>query len=96
MNLLQLPVMAILLFIPSLRLPRLLVPGVMLVAASSYHIYLFHLIIPEMLKLGSFGTWGIAASVAIGAVTGIAAATLQRHALAGLSRRRANLAAREA
>lgn len=95
MNLLQLPVMAVLLFLPSIRLPRIVVPGVMLIAASSYHIYLFHLIIPEMLNLGSFGTWGIAASVIIGAITGIAAASLQRHALAGLSRR-AEMATREA
>lgn len=95
MNLLQLPVMAMLLFLPTIRLPRFTVPAVLLIAASSYHIYLFHLIIPEMLKLGSFGTWGIAASVVIGAITGIAAASLQRHALAGLSRR-GQMAAREA
>lgn len=96
MNMVQIPVMAALLFLPTIRLPRLVLPGVMLIAASSYHIYLFHLIIPEMLKLGSFGGWGIAASVMIGAMTGIAAASLQRHALAELSRRRAGLAAHQA
>lgn len=95
MNLLQLPVMGVLLFAPTLRLPRLVLPAVMLVAASSYHIYLFHLVIPELLNLGRFGAWGIAATVAIGLVTGIAAATLQRLALASLSRR-AELTAREA
>ena len=67
----------------------------MLVAASSYHIYLFHLVIPEMLKLPGLGAWGIAATVAIGVITGIAAATLQRLALAGLSRK-TELATREA
>ena len=96
MNMVQIPVMAVLLFMPAIRLPRLVLPGVMLIAASSYHIYLFHLIIPEMLKLGSFGGWGIAATVAIGAITGVAAASLQRHALASLSRRRAGLAAHQA
>lgn len=96
MNMVQIPVMAALLFLPSIRLPRFVLPGVMLIAASSYHIYLFHLIIPEMLKLGSFGGLGIAASVVIGAMTGIAAASLQRHALAGLSRRRAGLATHQA
>jgi acyl-CoA synthetase (AMP-forming)/AMP-acid ligase II/peptidoglycan/LPS O-acetylase OafA/YrhL len=96
MNMVQIPVMAVLLFLPTIRLPRLVLPGLMLIAASSYHIYLFHLIIPELLKLGSFGGWGIAASVVIGAMTGIAAASLQRHALAGLSRRRAGLATHQA
>ena len=95
MNLLQLPVMAALLFLPSIRLPRLILPGVMLVAASSYHIYLFHLVIPDMLKLQGYGGWGIAATVVVGLVTGIAAATLQRLALGSLSRK-AELAAREA
>lgn len=95
MNMLQLPVMAALLFLPTIRLPRLMLPGVMLVAASSYHIYLFHLVIPELLQLQGYGGWGIAATVAIGLITGIAAATLQRLALAGLSRK-AELATREA
>ncbi|PZF75526.1 AMP-dependent synthetase [Aestuariivirga litoralis] len=95
MNLVQLPVMAMLLFLPAIRLPRLVLPGVMLVAASSYHIYLFHLVIPELLQLQGYGLWGIAATVAVGLVTGIAAATLQRLALASLSRK-AELATREA
>ncbi|MCA3559502.1 MAG: AMP-binding protein [Aestuariivirga sp.] len=95
MNLIQLPAMAALLFLPAIRLPRPMLPGVMLVAASSYHIYLFHQVIPELLQLQSYGAWGIAATVAIGLITGIAAATLQRLALAGLSRK-AELAAREA
>lgn len=95
LNLLQLPVVAALLFLPTVRLPRLILPGVMLVAASSYHIYLFHLAIPDMLKLQNFGAWGIAATVAIGVVSGIAAASLQRLAFTRLSRR-AELAAREA
>jgi acyl-CoA synthetase (AMP-forming)/AMP-acid ligase II/peptidoglycan/LPS O-acetylase OafA/YrhL len=95
MNMLQVPVVAILLFLPTIRLPRLMLPGVMLVAASSYHIYLFHLVIPELLHLQGYGVWGIAATVAIGLTTGIAAATLQRLALAGLSRK-TELATREA
>jgi len=73
----------------------MILPGVMLVAASSYHIYLFHLVIPQMLQLESYGALGIAATVAVGVITGIAAATLQRAVLGGLSRR-AELEAREA
>ncbi|MCA3554819.1 AMP-binding protein [Aestuariivirga sp.] len=95
MNLLQIPVMAVLLFLPALRLPRVLLPGVMSVAAASYHIYLFHLVIPELLRMQDYGAWGIAATVTTGVLTGIAAATLQRLALAGLSRKTA-LAASEA
>lgn len=95
MNLLQLPVMALLLFLPALRIPRIMGPAVMLVAASSYHIYLFHRIIPEMLGLDRMGPWGIAASVTVGVITGIAAAALQRVVLTGLSRR-GQLAPREA
>lgn len=95
MNLLQVPVLAVLLLAPSLRLPRLAVPAVMLIAASSYHIYLFHRIIPEMLGLDAMGPWGIAASVTVGVASGIAAAGLQRLALTGLSRR-ASLETREA
>ena len=95
MNLMQLPVMAVLLFLPAVRLPRAFLPGVMLIAASSYHIYLFHLVIPEMLKLQGFGAWGIAATVVIGVLTGIAAASLQRLVLSGLSRR-AQLATHDA
>jgi len=95
MNVLQLPVMAALLFLPTIRLPRIILPGVMLVAASSYHIYLFHLVIPEMLKLQGYGGWGLAATVAVGLVTGIAATTLQRLALSSLNRKTV-LAARRA
>ena len=87
MTLLQVPVLAVLLFLPSVRLPRVTVPAVMLIAAASYHIYLFHRIIPEMLGLDRMGPWGIAASVTVGVVTGIAAAALQRLVLTGLSRR---------
>lgn len=95
MNLVQIPVMAMLLFLPAIRLPRLAVPAVMLVAASSYHIYLFHRVIPQMLGLDQMGPWGITASVTIGIITGIAAAALQRLVLTSLSRR-AELATKEA
>lgn len=46
MNLLQIPVLAVLLWLPALRLPRHAIPAVMLVvSAASCHIYLFHRII---------------------------------------------------
>ena len=95
MNVLQLPVMSALLFLPTIRLPRIILPSVMLVAASSYHIYLFHLVIPELLKLQGYGGWGVAATVVVGLITGIAATTLQRLALSSFNRKTV-LAARRA
>ncbi|MFN4140720.1 AMP-binding protein [Aestuariivirga sp.] len=75
---LQLSVLFILVLVPSLRLPRFSIPAVTLISAGSYHIYLFHRIVPESLGLDTRGLFGIFASVVIGLVTGIGAMSLQR------------------
>ena len=91
---LQFGVVATLLGLPSLSLPRLAIPAVMLVSASSYHIYLFHRIVPELLGLDALGAFGVLASIAVGIVSGIGAMALQRLAFSGLSRRAPTPAAR--
>lgn len=79
---LQFAVLAVLLGLPHLRLPRLAIPAVMLISAASYHIYLFHRIVPELLGLDGRGPTGILASIVVGLVSGIGAAALQRRLLA--------------
>lgn len=83
---LVLGVLAILLLIPYLRLPRIVIPGVMLISAASYHIYLFHRIVPEILNLDAAGSLGPIASITAGLLSGIAAMSLQRHIFSRLSR----------
>lgn len=83
----QFGVVALLLLLPSLRLPRLVVPGVMLILAASYHIYLFHRLVPELLGLDGLGPLGIVAAIAVGIISGIGAAALQKRLFAGLGRR---------
>ena len=84
---LQFSVVVVLLFVPHVRLPRHAVPAVMLVSAASYHIYLFHRIVPEVLGLDAMGLSGIMASIALGLLCGIGAAALQRLVFARLGRR---------
>ena len=90
---LQFGVVAMLLGLPSLKLPKSAIPPLMLVSASSYHIYLFHRIVPELPGLDALGPFGILASIAVGIVSGIGAMALQRLAFTGLSRRAEKLAA---
>lgn len=78
----QFAVLAVLLEIPLFRLPRLAIPSVMLISAASYHIYLFHRIVPELLGLDGMGPFGVLASIAAGLVSGIGAAALQRRLFA--------------
>ncbi len=52
------------------------------ISAASYHIYLFHRIVPELLGLDAIGPTGILASIAVGLISGIGAAALQRRLLA--------------
>jgi acyl-CoA synthetase (AMP-forming)/AMP-acid ligase II len=75
---LQFAVVATLLLVPHVSLPRPVIPALMLVSAASYHIYLFHRIVPEILGLDGLGPPGIMASVAVGIASGIAAMALQR------------------
>ncbi len=81
---LQFAVLAILLEMPQFRLPRLAIPAVMMVSAASYHIYLVHRIVPELLELDGRGPLGIIASIAVGLVCGIGAAAIQRRIFARL------------
>ena len=82
----QFGVVAVLLLLPSVRLPSLAAPAVMLISAASYHIYLFHRIVPELLGLDSLGPFGVAASIAAGVLSGIGAAALQRTIFSRLGR----------
>ena len=84
---LQFGVVAVLLGLPSVWLPRLVLPAVMLISAASYHIYLFHRIVPEFLGLDDHRAFGIIASIALGIVSSIGAMFLQRMIFAGLGRR---------
>ena len=79
-------VLAVLLGLPHIRLPRLLAPAVMLISASSYHIYLFHRIVPELLGLDQMGALGPVASIAVGLVCGVGAMALQRALFSRLGR----------
>lgn len=83
----QFGVVAALVLRPSIRLPRLVVPGVMLISAASYHIYLFHRLVPELLGLDGRGALGIVASIGVGIISGIGAAALQKRIFARLGRR---------
>lgn len=84
---LQFAVVALLLGVPEMRLPRLSVPPIMLISAASYHIYLFHRIVPEFLGLDKMGSLGVVASIGAGLLCGIGAMALQRLAFARLGQR---------
>lgn len=92
---LQFGVVAMLLGLPTMRLPRVAIPAVMLISAASYHVYLFHRIVPEMLGLDAMGPAGVIAAIAVGLVSGIGAMALQRLIFTRLSRG-PSLTAREA
>jgi len=78
----QWAVLCVLLLLPHVSLPRMAVPAVMLIAAASYHIYLFHRIVPEVLGLDGMGHFGPLASIMVGLVCGIGAMSLQRRIFA--------------
>ena len=79
-----------LLFLPALPVPRWLFAALMPVAAASYHIYLFHRLVPEVLMAPLHGT-GIApalfhgAAILGGLAAGIAVWALQRVAVRRLA-----------
>ena len=83
----QFCVVALLLLLPSIRLPKLVVPSLLMVSAASYHIYLFHRIVPELLGLDALGPAGPAVSILVGLISGIGAAALQRMIFAKVSHR---------
>ena len=86
MYMMQIGVLAVLLGLPHIRLPRLLAPAVMLISASSYHIYLFHRTVPELRGLDQMGARGPVASMAVGLVCGVGAMALQRALFSRLGR----------
>ncbi len=86
MYMMQFGVLAVLLGLRHIRLPRLLAPAVMLISASSYHIYLFHRIVPELLGLDQMGALGPVASIAVGLVCGVGAMAVQRALFSRLGR----------
>ena len=77
----------VLLFIPRMTLPgwagRLILP----VSAASYHIYLFHRIIPDWLGLGTQPA-GAATAILIGLASGLAVFWLQKQLVGWLSYQR--------
>jgi acyl-CoA synthetase (AMP-forming)/AMP-acid ligase II len=90
---LQLLVVATLLYLPRLRLPLLAVQAVLPVAAASYHIYLFHRILPDLLLPqpvpGAVDGSVAAAAVVGGMAIGLAVFALQKFALGVLANRHA-------
>lgn len=89
---LQFAAVAVLLYAPKLNLPSGAVRFVLPIAAASYHIYLFHRILPDLLlpKPVQSALDPLAASLAVasGVAVGIAAFALQRAALGWLAARR--------
>lgn len=88
----QLAAVAILLYLPKLRLPSAVVRLVLPVAAASYHIYLFHRILPDLLlpqpDPSALDPLAAPLAVASGVAVGIAAFALQRAGLGWLAARR--------
>lgn len=89
---LQLAVLSILLLLPHLHLPRIIIPAILLISAASYHIYLFHRIVPELMGLDALGSLGPAASILLGVISGIGALSLQKRIFGVLKGRRATKA----
>jgi hypothetical protein len=84
---LQLAAVSVLLFIPRMRLPSVAVRAVLPIAAASYHIYLFHRILPDLLLPQpdpmAVDHLAAIAAVASGIAVGLAVFALHR-VLAGL------------
>ncbi len=84
----QVPVLAVLLYLPRVRLPALLATVLVSIAAASYHIYLLHRIVPEALfDTSNPATFTaplpVAISIGSGLLIGIIAYQLQRRILLG-------------
>ncbi|EPE95829.1 AMP-binding protein [Rhizobium grahamii] len=84
----QLPVLAVLLYVPRVKLPTTLAAVLVAVAAASYHIYLLHRILPEALfDSADPATFNaplpVAVSVVSGLLSGILAHQLQRRVMLG-------------
>lgn len=84
----------VLLFIPRITLPTWAAPLILPVSAASYHIYLFHRVIPDwllpQLDLGTQQPSGPAAAISIGLASGLAVFWLQKQFIGWLAYRRAS------
>jgi hypothetical protein len=89
---LQLGVVAVLLYTPRLPVPRLLAGLLLPVAAASYHIYLFHRMLPDLLlpQPDPLISAPVAATLAVasGIVTGLSVFALQKWLTGTLASRR--------
>lgn len=84
----------VLLFIPRITLPTWAAPLILPVSAASYHIYLFHRVIPDwllpQLDLGTQQPFGPAAAISIGLASGLAVFWSQKQFIGWLAYRRAS------
>ena len=88
---LQFPVMALLLFVPTVAMSKRLIAPLLTFASSTYHIYLFHRIVPEHFPEWLGSTWSqpffVTVSIVFGIACGIAAYVAQNALLKWVSRR---------
>ena len=88
---LQFPVMALLLFVPTVAMSKRLIAPLLTFASSTYHIYLFHRIVPEHFPEWLGSTWSqpffVTVSIVFGIACGIAAYVAQNALLRWVSRR---------
>lgn len=85
----QLPVIAALIYLPAVAIPRAVASAVLIISAGGYHIYLVHRFAPELLMLplepllsaGGFALLSVVGGIALGLATH-RAQRLVRHALA--------------
>lgn len=77
--------LGIVMFVPTVPVPRRLVPAILIVAAAGYHIYLLHRFVPDLLLAPAPETvpHGVVAALAIGGgvLLGIVAHRMQRAAV---------------
>ena len=89
---LQIPVLALLLFVPRLSVPRAVKALVLPVSAASFHIYLLHRFMPELLLLPLSGKIPLPVFSMLAIVGGVALGVIawwaQKQALSFLSKHR--------
>jgi acyl-CoA synthetase (AMP-forming)/AMP-acid ligase II/peptidoglycan/LPS O-acetylase OafA/YrhL len=87
----------VLLYAPRVAMPRWLAQLILPISAASYHIYLFHRILPELLLPHPDPAMSRPAITAVaivsGVAVGLAAFAVQKHVLGFLTRRRADVPA---
>jgi hypothetical protein len=90
---LQLVCVGLLLYRPRITIPKLLASFVLPVSAASYHIYLFHRILPDLLlpqpRALAVDPLAAVAAIVSGVATGLIMFALQKRLIGWLARRRA-------